>query len=305
MDSGSGKLELALEHHRKGELHQAEMLYRQILAGEPASVDALHLLGVIAHQVGRNDVAVSYVSQAIRMRPEFPEALNNLGMAYAAMGKGAEAAGCYQQALRQRPGFAEAHNNLGNVLRERGQLGEAAACYRQALALMPDYATARNNLEAVLKSGPTGRLRLAVAGCGWFARLAHLPALNQLAAEGAVEIVALCSRSEDSLGRAERVIGRRVRKFTELDALLADGEIDIVDLVLPTPLMPAAIRSALRSGKHVISEKPCAGTVAECHRLLAEYAAGDGKLWAVAENWRSSGWFTSSPMRCGAACWGC
>ena len=40
-------LETAFQHHQAGRLHEAEQLYRQILAQRPEQVDALHLLGII------------------------------------------------------------------------------------------------------------------------------------------------------------------------------------------------------------------------------------------------------------------
>ena len=80
MNSLPQMFDLALQHHQAGNLHQAESLYRQILQVDPRHVDALHLFGVMAHQVGRNDLAVDYIQQALRLHPEFPAAHNNLGM---------------------------------------------------------------------------------------------------------------------------------------------------------------------------------------------------------------------------------
>ena len=40
--------------HQAGRLNEAEGLYRQILAVDPDHVEGLHLLGVVAHQGGRN-----------------------------------------------------------------------------------------------------------------------------------------------------------------------------------------------------------------------------------------------------------
>ena len=42
----------ALQLHRAGHLSQAEQLYRQVLQADPVNADALHLLGLVAHQVG-------------------------------------------------------------------------------------------------------------------------------------------------------------------------------------------------------------------------------------------------------------
>ena len=46
----------------RGRLAEAEPLYRQVLELNPNQVDALHLLGVIAHQVKRYDLAVQYIT---------------------------------------------------------------------------------------------------------------------------------------------------------------------------------------------------------------------------------------------------
>ena len=43
-------LDLGVKHHSAGELYQAENIYNQILAADPSQPQALHLLGVIAHQ---------------------------------------------------------------------------------------------------------------------------------------------------------------------------------------------------------------------------------------------------------------
>jgi predicted dehydrogenase len=127
-----------------------------------------------------------------------------------------------------------------------------------------------------------------VVGCGWFACEAHIPALLRLEREGFVEVVALCSRSEESLSRASQQFGlRTLRHYKQLDRVLADPSIDLLDLVLPIGQMPEAIRASVRAGKHVISEKPCAPSVATCLDLLNEHSRLDNPpFWAVAENWR-------------------
>jgi len=132
------------------------------------------------------------------------------------------------------------------------------------------------------------RPRLALVGCGWFACESHIPALLQLERDGLVDVVALCSRSTQSLSRAATLFGARALKFyQQLEAVLADPDIDIVDLVLPIGTMPQAIGAALRAGKHVISEKPCAPGVAACMDLIADHARLENPpFWAVAENWR-------------------
>src|SRR5436190_23701850 len=83
--------ELAIQHHQAGRLAEAEGIYRQILAAHPEHADALHLLGVIAHQIGRNDVAVSLIQQAISLTPNIAAFHSNLGEAHREMGQLEEA----------------------------------------------------------------------------------------------------------------------------------------------------------------------------------------------------------------------
>ena len=120
-----------------------------------------HLLGVIAHQAGKHEIAVEYIGRAIRLNGSAAAFHNNLGGAYLALRKMPEAVACYRRALELKPDFAEAHNNLGNALKDQGKLDEAVACYRRALELKPDFAEAHNNLGIALKD--QGKLDEAVA----------------------------------------------------------------------------------------------------------------------------------------------
>jgi protein O-GlcNAc transferase len=58
-------IDLAVQHHNGGRLAEAERLYQQILQADPNQPGALHLLGVIAHQAGKNDIAVDLISKAL------------------------------------------------------------------------------------------------------------------------------------------------------------------------------------------------------------------------------------------------
>jgi tetratricopeptide (TPR) repeat protein len=142
----SQTLQSALQFHQSGNLQQAELLYRQILQSNPLHFDALHLLGVIALQLGRHELAIEQIRTALRARPNHAEAHNNLGSALAAIGQLPEAVACFRQAVLLKPDNAEAHNNLGNALRQQGKPAEAMASLQQALRLRPDHAEALTNL---------------------------------------------------------------------------------------------------------------------------------------------------------------
>ena len=86
----------AIQLHQAGRLAEAEAIYRQILAAEPRHADALHLLGVIALQVGRNDLAADWFCQAVALTPDAPDFHSNLGEAYRKIGRADEAIAAYR-----------------------------------------------------------------------------------------------------------------------------------------------------------------------------------------------------------------
>jgi protein O-GlcNAc transferase len=141
----------AIEHHQHDRLNEAEELYRQVLALQPAHIDATHLLGALKHQQGRNDLAADLFRKSITLRPNFPEAHNNLGLALSALGQLEEAVAAYRNAVRLRPDYPSALHNLGVALQCRGEFDEAIAACRRAIALRPEYVEAYNNLGNALK----------------------------------------------------------------------------------------------------------------------------------------------------------
>src|SRR5690349_5398119 len=63
-------LQQGLAHHQAGRLNDAEMVYRRVLAEQPDNPDALHLLGVLATQVGRAEAAVPLLRRAVQVLPQ-------------------------------------------------------------------------------------------------------------------------------------------------------------------------------------------------------------------------------------------
>ncbi len=137
-------------HHQAGRLLEAEACYRQALAVQPDQVDALHLLGLIAHQNKRHDVAAELLRLALRHGGNNAVCLSNLGAVLREQGNAEEALTVLREAIRLKPDSGEAHCNLGVALRDLGRLDEAVAAYRHAIALKPDYDIAYGNLGAVL-----------------------------------------------------------------------------------------------------------------------------------------------------------
>jgi predicted O-linked N-acetylglucosamine transferase (SPINDLY family) len=155
------QIALALRNHQAGRLNEAEQLYRQILQAHPDNADALHLLGVLAHQRGQNEAAVDLIGRAIAQSSGVPAFHNNLGNALKALGRWGEASGCYVRALSLKADYVEAHYNLGVTLQAQNRLDEAAASYDRALQYRGDHLPAHNNLGNVRQA--QGRVQEAIS----------------------------------------------------------------------------------------------------------------------------------------------
>jgi tetratricopeptide (TPR) repeat protein/SAM-dependent methyltransferase len=202
-------LELAVRHHKAGELPQAERIYQQVLQADPDQPVALHLLGVIAHQAGKNDIAVEFITKALAVKPDYAEAHGNLGNMFKERGLLDRALESYHKALAIQPNLAEAHCNLGSTLKGLGRLREAVESYHKALAIKPDYAEAHNNLGIALKE--MGKLHEAVSSY-----------------RQAIIIKPDMAEAHHNLGKAFRELGKQDEAFaSQRRAVALDPEQDL------------------------------------------------------------------------------
>jgi protein O-GlcNAc transferase len=143
-------LDLAVQHHRAGRLREAEQIYRRILAADPKNPDALHLLGVLAGQVGQAEPGLALIRQAIAIKPDFADAHSNLGCALAAMGRPDEAIEAFQAALRAKPDHLAARSNLGTAMIQTGLVDQTISLFQELLPQAPGWSEAHSNMILTL-----------------------------------------------------------------------------------------------------------------------------------------------------------
>lgn len=119
---------------------------------------------------------------------------------------------------------------------------------------------------------------IALLGCG---RIADLQVLGYLA-HPHCRLVAVCDLDADLAQARARTWGAD-RWYDDPEALLADPEVDAVDILTPHHLHAEHARAALEAGKHVSLQKPPARTLEELARVEAA-AAGSGCVLRVFEN---------------------
>ena len=95
-------------------------------------------------------------------------------------------------------------------------------------------------------------LGVGIVGLGWVAG-AHIEAFKDV--QGA-SVRAICSRREHDPAELEAKYGSPIKAYTDYDAMLADPDVDVVDVCTPHPLHPQQCISAARAKKHLLIEKP-------------------------------------------------
>ena len=137
--------------HQKGQLAEAQRVYRKVLKLHPEHFDALNMLGVIAAQSKNHLQAVELIGRAIEINPNIAESYINRGAALKDLKRPDEALASYEQAIKLKPDYAEAHYNRGNVLQDLRRLDDALASFEQAIKWKPDFTEAYHNRGAALK----------------------------------------------------------------------------------------------------------------------------------------------------------
>lgn len=148
-------LRRATSHHQRGQLGEAEQLYRETLTRQPKNFDALHLLGVLMHQRGLSTEALALIRRALKTNERSAAALSNQAIVLAALERPDDALVSYDRAISLKPDFAEALNSRGNLLVKLGRTADALSSYEQAIAADPRSLDAYVNLATVLRL--TGR----------------------------------------------------------------------------------------------------------------------------------------------------
>jgi predicted dehydrogenase len=132
-------------------------------------------------------------------------------------------------------------------------------------------------------------VRIGIVGLGFMGMIHYLAARRLQGAQ----VAAICSRAEQKLAgdwrsiqgnfgpRGEIMDLTALKKYRALDDLLADPDIDLIDVCNPTHLHPDTALRALKAGKHVLVEKAISLDPKDADVMLAA-ARQAGRLLMVA-----------------------
>jgi predicted O-linked N-acetylglucosamine transferase (SPINDLY family) len=248
----------ALEHHNAGRFAEAETIYCQVLAQFPAHVGALRLLGMLAGQAGRADVAIDLIGRAIAVNPHDAEYHNDLGSALKSCGRPGEALDAYLRAIHLDPCKAHIHNNLALLLQEMGRPDDAFAAYERAIRLNPEQPEIYCNLGHALWRG--GRLADAM-----------------VALERAIQLRPELAEAHNNLGNVLKDQGRledaiaAFRRAIQLRPELAEAHSNLGDALWSCGRLDDAIAALERA----VQLRP---NLAEAHNNLGNVLKDQGRL---------------------------
>ena len=143
-------LQQAVPLHQAGRVDEAEKLYRQMLALEPGSFPALHLMGLLRLQQGRLEDALSFMEAALGVQPGAPETLANTAIVLSGLGRHGEALSALDRAVTAQPRNARALVNRGAIKSRLGRSEAALEDLSAALVLEPRNIEALNNRGLIL-----------------------------------------------------------------------------------------------------------------------------------------------------------
>ncbi|MFP6603230.1 MAG: Gfo/Idh/MocA family oxidoreductase [Pirellulaceae bacterium] len=120
-------------------------------------------------------------------------------------------------------------------------------------------------------------IRVGIAGVGFMGWMHYLAYRER----DDIQVTALCTRNQAKLDGdwtsiqgnfgppGEQVDTSAMSKYQEVEALLANPELDVIDVCLPPHLHKSVCLAALEAGKHVFCEKPLALNAEDCDALVA------------------------------------
>ena len=138
------------DHVSRNELDQAESIYLRLQSCAPNHAGVQNMLGVVAMQRGKNEVAAKYFQAAQSLDINVADYPFNLSLALLNVGDAQGAEEASRSALMIRPDYVEAWNMLGLSFKMRENWLMASEAFKKALNINPRYSTAWINQSGTL-----------------------------------------------------------------------------------------------------------------------------------------------------------
>ncbi len=145
---------VAAQYERSGKMAEADRLLNYILAVAPDQPDTLHMSGIVAFRLGRQDEALAKMERAIDRGVDIALYLRNICEVYRTLNRLDDAVIAAKRAAALAPSDPLCLHNLSVIHYERVEPDEAIAAADRALMMSPGMAGAHfARAEALLLTG--------------------------------------------------------------------------------------------------------------------------------------------------------
>ncbi|WP_291983860.1 Gfo/Idh/MocA family oxidoreductase [Luteitalea sp.] len=122
-------------------------------------------------------------------------------------------------------------------------------------------------------------LKIGIVGLGWVAE-AHIETFKHVTG---ASVTAVCSRRELTPAALQAQYGQPLKAYRDYADMLADPDIDAIDICTPHPYHAEQAIAAANAGKHLIIEKPIALSWEDARRVQAAIRANGVKAMVCLE----------------------
>ena len=145
---------IAAQYERSDRLQEADRLLNHILAEAPGQPDTLHMSGIVAFRLGRQDEALAKMEKAIEFGVDIALYLRNICEVYRTLNRLDDAVAAAKRAAALAPSDPLCLHNLAVIHYERVEIDESIDAAERALLMSPDMAGAHfARAEALLIKG--------------------------------------------------------------------------------------------------------------------------------------------------------
>jgi tetratricopeptide (TPR) repeat protein len=140
------QLALAEACFNRGDYHQAELEYRDLLERYPLQAGLHNCLGTVLDRLGQLSEAAAHYGKALSLQPAQQIIRYNLANTCKRLGNLKQCCDLLREVVAADPDFIDAWQNLGACLYELHRYDESATCYEQVVSRDP----ARSGCQAAL-----------------------------------------------------------------------------------------------------------------------------------------------------------
>ncbi|HEX3576819.1 MAG TPA: tetratricopeptide repeat-containing glycosyltransferase family protein [Rhodopila sp.] len=133
---------VAAQYERSGKMQEADRLLNHILAVAPHQPDSLHMSGIVAFRLGRQQEAVRKMEEAIARGVDIALYLRNICEVYRTLNRLDDAVAAARRAVSLSPSDPLCLHNLSVIHYERVEIDAAIEAAERALEMNPDLAGA-------------------------------------------------------------------------------------------------------------------------------------------------------------------